>query len=256
MVALPAAGKRSKDDYRATWFQEIENIILTNSYTRKVKEEFKIQGQNVLALMPQHISPWVKYAKGEMKLELEPDYFINRSEGSSISSEKVRSLRDNKEEIRVVIEEPSLELIDRIVEGQEKRQELKEALVKSYSEDKQNERVDQIAKEGGETNVLIKVKQVMTKSIVFLPVWKEIEIECSPRKFIKQLLMTATRAEWTFNQGIHDEIHKKQAWAKKEEEILNSIKEDLKQKEKIDLEILSIAKEEVCVWIEQGVHAS
>ncbi|CAG8839761.1 39891_t:CDS:2, partial [Gigaspora margarita] len=113
-----------------------------------------------------------------------------------------------------------------------------------------------------------------------------IEIECSPREFIKQLLTTATRAEWTFNQGAYDEIHQKQvnqknwkpffalmkrhsklqgkrlyqdvqyrkckeekksfeylftcpynkeAWAKKEEEIIDSIKEELKQKEKIDL---------------------
>ncbi|CAG8824297.1 6441_t:CDS:1, partial [Gigaspora margarita] len=35
--------------------------------------------------------------------------------------------------------------------------------VKAYSGDKQNEKVDQIAKEGDEANVLIKVKWVMTK---------------------------------------------------------------------------------------------
>ncbi|CAG8714880.1 42012_t:CDS:2 [Gigaspora margarita] len=137
------------------------------------------------------ITLWVKYTKGEMNLELEPEHFINRSEGNSISLEKVRSLQSKKEKIKVMIEEP------------------------------------------------------------------KIEIECSLREFIKQLLMTATRAEWTFNQGAYDEIHQKQAWAKKEEEILDSIREELKQKEKIDLgwtEILSIAKEEVYAWIEQGVN--
>ncbi|CAG8793784.1 38032_t:CDS:2 [Gigaspora margarita] len=60
--------------------------------------------------------------------------------------------------------------------------------VKAYSRDKQNEKADQIAKEGGEANVLIRVKQ--------------------------QLLITATRAEWTFNQGAHDEIHQKRIKAK------------------------------------------
>ncbi|CAG8804084.1 6779_t:CDS:2, partial [Gigaspora margarita] len=80
------------------------------------------------------ISPWVKYAKEEMNLELEPEHFINRSKGSIILPEKVRSL-----------------------------------------------------------------------------------------------------ANWTFNQGAYDEIHQKRAWAKKEEEILDSIKEKLKQKEKINL---------------------
>ncbi|CAG8803141.1 7617_t:CDS:2 [Gigaspora margarita] len=94
--------------------------------------------------------------------------------------------------------------------------------VKAHSEDKQNERADQIAKEGGEANVSIRVKQVITESMVFRPVWKEIEIECSLRGFIKQLLTTATRAEWTFNQEAYDEIHQ-------------NIKEELKQKKKIDL---------------------
>ncbi|CAG8847263.1 37263_t:CDS:1, partial [Gigaspora margarita] len=77
------------------------------------------------------ISPWVKYTKGEMNLQLEPDYFVKREKGSSISSEQVRSLRSRKEEIRVVIEEPSLILIDRIVEGQGKRQEPKAALAEN-----------------------------------------------------------------------------------------------------------------------------
>ncbi|CAG8824411.1 16490_t:CDS:2, partial [Gigaspora margarita] len=52
------------------------------------------------------ISPWMKYTKGEMNLQLEPDYFVKREKGSSISSEQVKSLRNRKEEIRVVIEEP------------------------------------------------------------------------------------------------------------------------------------------------------
>ncbi|CAG8807969.1 21834_t:CDS:2, partial [Gigaspora margarita] len=152
----------NKSGKKATWFQGIENIILANTYTRKVKEEFKIQEQNVLALMPQltkrahfidivcyesnskgksqigerssnrvlqeklsnrvkrtqtekliDISPWVKYAKREMNLELEPDHFINKSKRSSISLEIVRN---------------------RIVEGQEKRRELKKALVRNWEE--------------------------------------------------------------------------------------------------------------------------
>src|SRR5260364_55609 len=197
---------------KATWFQSIENITLENSNTRKVKEEFKTQSPNGLALKLQRkpiskkrskrewvivdknkenqpiigrvmtkrthitdiicyeissknekqtgerssnkvlrerlingvkrarmeklidISPWVKYTKGEMNLQLEPDYFVKREKGSSISSEQVRSLRSRKEEIRVVIEEPSLVLIDRIVEGQEKRWELKAALVENWEE--------------------------------------------------------------------------------------------------------------------------
>ncbi|CAG8752069.1 15957_t:CDS:2, partial [Gigaspora margarita] len=36
--------------------------------------------------------------------------------------------------------------------------------VKAHSGDKQNERANRIAKEKGEANVLIKVKQVMTKT--------------------------------------------------------------------------------------------
>ncbi|CAG8525881.1 34139_t:CDS:2 [Gigaspora margarita] len=95
------------------------------------------------------ISPWVKYTKGEMNLQLEPDYFVKREKGSSILSEQVR-----KQGIR--------------------------------------------AKEEGKVDVPTRVKWVMTE-----------EIECSPREFIKQLLTTATRAEWAFNQGLYDEIHQK-----------------------------------------------
>ncbi|CAG8775530.1 5996_t:CDS:2, partial [Gigaspora margarita] len=58
--------------------------------------------------------------------------------------------------------------------------------VKAHSGDKQNKRADRIAKEGDKANVLIRVKQVMTK--------------------------------------------------KKRNKILDSIKEELKQKEKIDLD--------------------
>ncbi|CAG8652478.1 9573_t:CDS:2 [Gigaspora margarita] len=141
------------------------------------------------------ISPWMKYSKEEMNLQLEPDYFVKQEKESSILSKQVRSLWSRKEKIRVVIEEPT--------------------------------------KKGGEANVPTRVKQVMTKGMIFQPVWKGIEIECSPRKFIKQLLMTATRAEWTFNQGLYNEIHQKRI--KKEEEILKSIKEKLKQKDKIAL---------------------
>ena len=74
----------------------------------------------------------MKYSKGEMNLQLEPDYFVKWEKGNSISSEQVRSLQNRKEEIRVVIEEPSLVLIDRIVEGQGKRWELKVALVENW----------------------------------------------------------------------------------------------------------------------------
>ncbi|CAG8815518.1 40023_t:CDS:2, partial [Gigaspora margarita] len=130
---------------------------------------------------------------------------------------------DRKKEIRVVIEEPSLVLIDRIVEGQEKRRKLKAALVENWEENifssteqgirgtfwgQQNKRADRIAKEEGKVDVPTRVKRVMTE---------------------------ATRAEWTFNQGLYDEIHQKQVWIKKEEEILKSIKEELKQKDKIAL---------------------
>ncbi|CAG8570787.1 13410_t:CDS:2 [Gigaspora margarita] len=97
----------------------------------------------------------VKYTKGEMNLQLEPDYFVKQEKGSSILSEQ--------------------------------------------------------------------------------PVWKRIEIECSPREFIKQLLTTAARAEWTFNQELYDEIHQKQVWIKQEEEILKSTTNELSQKDKIAL---------------------
>ncbi|CAG8788382.1 42622_t:CDS:2 [Gigaspora margarita] len=254
----------------------IENITLENINTRKVKEKFKTQSPNSLALKPQrkpiskkkskcewvivdknkenqpiigrvitkktHITdiicyesssknekqtgerssnkvlqerlsngvkkarteklidilPWVKYTKGDMNLQLKPDYFVKQEKGSSISSEQVRSLRSRKEEIK-------------------------------------NERADQIAKEGGEVDVPTRVIWVMTEGMIFWPVWKGIKIECSPREFIKQLLMTATRAEWTFNQGLYDKIHQKRVWIKKEEEILKNIKEKLRQKDKIAL---------------------
>ncbi|CAG8804573.1 34679_t:CDS:1, partial [Gigaspora margarita] len=45
--------------------------------------------------------------------------------------------------------------------------------------------------------------------MVFRPVLKEIKIECSLKEFIKQLLTIATKAEWIFNQGTHDEIYQK-----------------------------------------------
>src|SRR5260364_16026 len=38
---------------KATWFQSIKNITLENSNTRKMKEEFKTQSPNSLALKPQ-----------------------------------------------------------------------------------------------------------------------------------------------------------------------------------------------------------
>ncbi|CAG8757504.1 6647_t:CDS:2 [Gigaspora margarita] len=169
------------------------------------------------------ISLWIKYTKGEMNLQLEPDYFVKREKGSSISSEQVKSLWSRKEEIRVVIEKPSLS----------KELEVILEKVKAHSRVKQNERADRIAKEGDEVDVPTRVKWVMTKGMIFWPVWKGIEIECSPREFIKQLLTTATRAEWTFNQGLYNEIHQKRI--KKEEEILKSIKEELRQKDKIAL---------------------
>ncbi|CAG8839830.1 20377_t:CDS:2, partial [Gigaspora margarita] len=165
------------------------------------------------------ISPWVKYTKGEMNLQLEPDYFVKREKGSSISLEQVRSLRSRKEKIRVVIEEPKV-ILEKI---------------KAHSGVEQNERADRIAKEGGEVDVLTRVKWVMTEGMIFWPVWKGIEIKCSSREFIKQLLMMATRAEWTFNQGLYDKIHQKRI--KKEEEILKSIKEELRQKDKIALDL-------------------
>ncbi|CAG8701765.1 30846_t:CDS:2 [Gigaspora margarita] len=50
------------------------------------------------------ILPWVKYTKGEINLELEPDYFIDRRERSSISSEQTQKeeeiLDSIKEELR------------------------------------------------------------------------------------------------------------------------------------------------------------
>ncbi|CAG8758519.1 11305_t:CDS:2 [Gigaspora margarita] len=120
--------------------------------------------------------------------------------------------------------------------------------VKVHSEDKQNERANRIAKEGDEANILIKVKWIITKSMVFRPVLKEIEIECFLIEFIKQLLMIATRAklyqdvqyrkckeEKESFEHLSTCPYNKEAWAKKEEKILDSIKEELKQKEKIDL---------------------
>ncbi|CAG8832132.1 27862_t:CDS:2, partial [Gigaspora margarita] len=142
-----------------------------NSNTRKVKEEFKTQSPNSLALKPQHkpiskkrskhewsssknekqtgerSSNKVKYTRDEMNLQLEPDYFVKREKGSSISSKQVRSLRSRKEEIRVVIKEPN------------------------------------------EVDVPTRVKRVMTEKV----------------------------------------------WIKKEEEILKSIKKELRQKDKIAL---------------------
>ncbi|CAG8716982.1 31669_t:CDS:2 [Gigaspora margarita] len=123
-----------------------------------------------------------------MNLKLEPDHFINRSKESSVSSEKVRSLWDKKEKIRVVIEEPSLELIDRIVEGHEKRQKLKKALVKNWEKG----------------------------------LYQDVQYrKCKKEKESFEYLSTCP--------------HDKEAWAKKEEEIFDSIKEKLKQKEKINL---------------------
>ncbi|CAG8747868.1 30478_t:CDS:2, partial [Gigaspora margarita] len=262
---------------KATWFQSIENITLENSNTQKKrsKHEWVIVDENkenqpiIGKVMTKrthitdiicyesssrnekqtgerssnkvlqerlsngvkrartekliNISPWVKYTKREMNLQLEPDYFVKREKGNSISSEQVRSLQNRKEKIRVIIEEPSL-----------------------------NERADRIAKEEGEVDVPTRVKWVMTKSMIFWPVWKGIEIECSPREFIKQLLTTATRAEWTFNQGLYNEIHQKRVsqknWkpffalmkrhsklqSKSRKENIN-IKEELSQKDKIAL---------------------
>ena len=67
--------------------------------------------------------------------------------------------------------------------------------VKAHAGDKQNERADRIAKEKGEVGASTGVKRVMTENIVFRPVWNGLEIECSPREFIKQILTTAARAE-------------------------------------------------------------
>ncbi|CAG8769274.1 43855_t:CDS:1, partial [Gigaspora margarita] len=42
---------------------------------------------------------------------------MNRRVGNRIPLKQVRSLRNRKEDTRVVIKKPSLELIDRIVKG-------------------------------------------------------------------------------------------------------------------------------------------
>ncbi|CAG8557009.1 32047_t:CDS:2 [Gigaspora margarita] len=206
-----------------------------------------------------NITLWVKYTKGEMNLKLEPEHFINRSKGSSISPEKVRSLQSKKEEIRVMIEEPKA--------SKPKELETIFALMKKYS------------KLQGESR-----KENSTWSF---------RIKC-----INKLLPTLTRQQ-IHNSGLYQDVqcrkckkekesfeylstclHDKEAWAKMEEEILDT-------EEKIDLgsnwlrevfiprdkeeyrnrhiewsrgfladniEILSIAKEEVYAWIEQGVH--
>ncbi|CAG8804571.1 34678_t:CDS:2 [Gigaspora margarita] len=73
----------------------------------------------------------IEAGKKEINLKLEPDYFIDKRVENKILLEQVRSLQSRKEDKRVVIEEPSLELIVRIVEGQEKRQELKIALAEN-----------------------------------------------------------------------------------------------------------------------------
>ncbi|CAG8838036.1 37046_t:CDS:2, partial [Gigaspora margarita] len=251
----------------------IENITLENSNIQKVKEEFKTQSPNSLALKPQckpilkkrskrewvivdknkenqpiigrvmtkrthitdiicyesssknkkqtgerssnkvfqerlsnrvkrartekliDISPWVKYTKGEINLQLKPNYFVKQEKESSISSEQVRSLQSRKEEIRVVIEEPIKKVLGepRIQEwikisnptilgvikvvAQSKELEVILEKVKAHSGVKQNERADRIAKKGGEVDVPTRVKQVMTEDMIFWPVWKGIEIE-------------------------------------------------------------------------------
>ncbi|CAG8774182.1 26465_t:CDS:2, partial [Gigaspora margarita] len=235
---------------KATWFQSIENITLENSNTRKVKEEFKTQSPNSLALKLQckpilkkrskrewvivdknkenqpiigerssnkvlqerlsnrvkrartekliDISPWVKYTKGEMNLQLEPDYF-GSNQRTKFSSNRKDSRRAKQE----------MGTKGGTIVAQSKELEVILEKIKAHFGVKQNERADRIAKEGGEG----------------------IEIECSPRKFIKQLLTIATRAEWTFIQELYNKMR---VWIKKEE-ILKSIKEELRQKDKIAL---------------------
>ncbi|CAG8678565.1 9193_t:CDS:1, partial [Paraglomus brasilianum] len=66
--------------------------------------------------------------------------------------------------------------------------------VKAHTGDEQNERANQIAKEEGKVGASTRVKRVMTKNMVFQPVWNGLDIECSLREFIKQILTTAARA--------------------------------------------------------------
>ncbi|CAG8678252.1 35228_t:CDS:2 [Gigaspora margarita] len=104
----------------------------------KGKSQLGERSSNRVLQEKSNISPWMKYAKEEIKLELEPDYFINKSKESSISLENVRSLQDKKEKIRVVIKEPSLELIDRIAWAKKE-----EEILDSIKEDlKQKEKID------------------------------------------------------------------------------------------------------------------
>ncbi|CAG8512079.1 37268_t:CDS:2 [Gigaspora margarita] len=129
--------------------------------------------------------------KGKLNLELEPNHFINRSEGSSILSKKDKSLRSKKEEIR----------------------------------------------EEGKANVPIRVKRVMTEK---QSGYSTKELTMRPtRRLYQDVQCRKCKEEKEFFEHLSTCSYDKEAWAKKEEEILNSIKEELKQKKKINLGFLA-----------------
>ncbi|CAG8789168.1 1898_t:CDS:2 [Gigaspora margarita] len=105
--------------------------------------------------------------------------------------------------------------------------------VKAHSEDKQNERADQIAKKGGKANVLIKIKQVITEKQSEHST-KEFTMR-STRRLYQDIQCRKCKKEKKSFEHLSTCPRNKEAWAKKKEEILDNIKEDLKQKEKIDL---------------------
>ena len=74
--------------------------------------------------------------------------------------------------------------------------------VKGHSCNKWNDRADKLAKEGGNIVNVNRVIEVPPSISNVSLCWKDLEIESSTRKFIKNVLELKVRAEWRFTSSI------------------------------------------------------
>jgi hypothetical protein len=97
-----------------------------------------------------------------------------------------------------------------------KQIELKLSKVKAHSGEHFNNIADLLAKEGAKENSVTEFNNTSITNIKFIPEWKNCKLETPVRAFVKRLVQSTYKAEWTWIRKKEDEYHqsrlKSQNW--------------------------------------------
>ena len=104
---------------------------------------------------------------------------------------------------------------------------LKLSKVKAHSGEQFNDIADLLAKEGAKEESVIEFNNMSITNVKFIPEWKNCKLETPLRTFVKKLVQSTYKAEWTWIRKKGDELHqsrsKSQNW-KAFKGILESLK--------------------------------